>query len=93
MCKDNKEFAELVQEYRSLKALQKELSAQITSVQTEILTYMKDQNVHDIIGPDFSAKWTICTSTSYSKDKLEMLLGSDLSSVQIHKSYDRLTIS
>ena len=96
MCKTNEEIQELVNTMRSLKTMKAEIDAEISAIQNELMTFLKDEGYEEkqaFIGSDFILKWGTCNRSTFDRSKLEKVLGSDLSDFQKFSSFDRLYIS
>lgn len=96
MCKTHEEIQELVNTMRSLKTMKAEIEAELSNIQGELMTFLKDDGYEEkqaFIGNDFIIKWGTCNRSTFDRSKLEAVLGSDLSDFQKFSSFDRLYVS
>ncbi len=96
MCHSKEELGGLISDLRQLKAMKSEVEAEISSIQTEILCYLKSEGYEasqECIGSDFIVKWNTCKRSSFDKKKLEEVLGSNISEFQTTSTYERLYVS
>ena len=92
MCKTMKELEEQVANYRSLKALIDEATAEFDQCKAEILNYLQTNNKDKEVGKDFKVSYSECTKTTYDGKALEERLGAEVVNYQKISQYTRVNV-
>lgn len=76
MCRTMKELKNVVDEYRSMKALLEDVTAQVEVLKQEIIGYLDSNNKLTETGTDFTVKVSTCERRTLDSKRLEADLGS-----------------
>lgn len=91
MCRTMNELTNTVDSYRSLKALNDELTEQLKDLEREIIAYLDHNQKLSETGTDFTVKITTCERRTIDTKQLEADLGS-LAEYQRISQYRRLYV-
>lgn len=91
MCKTLKELENIVDDYRSLKALKEELEEELKAAEREIIAYLDDNSKISETGSNFTVKVSTCERRTVDTKRLEADLGS-LAEYQRITQYRRLYV-
>lgn len=91
MCKTIKELERTVADYRSLKAMQEQLDAELKDLEREIIGYLDFNEKLTETGNDFTVKISTCERRTVDTKQLEADLGS-LAEYQKVTQYRRLYV-
>ena len=91
MCRTMNELTSIVDSYRSLKALNDELTEQLKDLEREIIAYLDHNKKLSETGTDFTVKITTCERRTIDTKQLEADLGS-LAEYQRISQYRRLYV-
>ena len=86
-----KELENVVDEYRSMKALLEDVTEQVKSLEREIISYLDTNNKLSETGGDFTVKVYTCERRTLDSKALEADLGS-LAEYQRISQYRRLYV-
>lgn len=87
-----KELESKIRELRSLKTLKEETENELKTLENEIISYMKDNDLTEEITETAKITYKPQTRTSLDKDKLAEILGDDLKPYEKVTSYNVLRI-
>ena len=82
----------LVEDYRSMKALQKETEKILKDLEAQILAYMDEAGKTSEIGNDYSISISICNRDTLDRVALAKVFGDGLKQYMKTTSYRRLTV-
>lgn len=91
MCRTMKELERVVADYRSMKAMKKQIDAEVKSFEYEIIGYMDANEKLTETGNDFTIKLSTCERRTVDTKRLEADLGS-LAEYQRISQYRRLYV-
>ena len=92
MCTTTKELEAVINDYRSMKALQSETEKIIKALEAEIIRYMDGIGAETESGTDYTVKLTTCTRETVDKKRLAEDLGEVLNDYMKITTYRRLTV-
>lgn len=92
MCRTMKELENVVDDYRSMKALLEDVTAQVEALKQEIIGYLDSNNKLTETGADFTVKVSTCERRTLDAKALEADLGS-LAEYQRISQYRKLYVS
>lgn len=92
MCRTMKELEIVVDDYRSMKALLEDVTAQVEALKQEILGYLDNNNKLVETGSDFTVKVSTCERRTLDSKRLEADLGS-LAEYQRISQYRKLYVN
>lgn len=91
MCKTKEELEGIVAEWRSLKAMSKELDDNLKALERDMMDYLDANEKTSEIGKDFTVKVSECERTTLDREKLEAAFG-NLAAFSRVSQYRRLTV-
>ena len=91
MCRTMKELEIVVADYRSMKAMKKQIDAEVKRLEYEIIGYMDANEKLTETGNDFTIKLSTCERRTVDTKRLEADLGS-LAEYQRISQYRRLYV-
>ena len=92
MCTTTKELAAIIEDYRSMKALQSETEKIIKNLEAEIIGYLDYIGTDTENGSDYTVKLTECKRETVDKKRLQEDLGDALTEYMKVTHYRRLTV-
>ena len=85
-------IASLVEDYRSMKALQKETEKILKDLEAQILAYMDEAGKTSETGADYTITVSSCSRDTLDKEALQRVFGDGLKQYMKTTSYRRLTV-
>lgn len=92
MCIAESEVKNVVEEYRSLQALEYELSDRISYLKKQISDYMQENGLEVENGDNFTITYKDRTRTSFDSKLLESVFGSEIGKYRKSSTYKVLQI-
>lgn len=92
MCTTTKELEAVINDFRSMKALQAETEKIIKALEAEIIGYMDMIGADTESGSDYTVKLTECKRETIDKKRLAADLGDVLNDYMKVTHYRRLTV-
>ena len=93
MCMNQSELTEVLASYKSVKALEAEVSKELEGLRKQILEYMEETNQSKTVVGDYKVSTSTVNKFSWKADELNNLLGSEADNYKKPYSYVQLRVS